>query len=466
MPAYNLTPRKVPHVQTKYRRIKTAIPVPDDQPILQTLRKYEPESLSGQPPIVWDRAEGFQVYDAHGNMWLDFSAGVLVANAGHSAPEICKALEEQIHRGLLHNYCFPSALRARLVERLVSVAPRPLDKCFLLTTGSEAVENCLKVARAYGHKTGGGRKVGWVSFERAFHGRTLGAQMVGGIPALKAWIGNLDPDCWQVPFPDGFRTTDTRFELFLESLKAAGVGPDRICAVILESYQGGGASFAPKDYIQKLRKWCSENKVLLIFDEVQASFGRTGKLFAFEHYEVVPDLVAFGKGITSSLPLSAVLGRSDVMDIFPPGSMTSTHTGSPLAVAAALASLDVIQKKDLCAKTLALGELFFKELAKIQAKHPARIGALHGKGLVAGLHVVKPGTKDPDGELAFKVNQRGIEKGLLMFAPVGFGGGTVKVAPPLVITPEALVEGCQVLQEAFDEVIAEEGAASAADRGK
>lgn len=468
MPAYNITPRKVPHVQTKYRRVKTLIPAPDDLPILQALRKHEPDSLSGQPPVVWDRAEGFQVYDAHGNVWIDFSSGVLVANAGHAAPEIRKALEEQVRQGLLHSYCFPHAARARLVERLVALAPKPLEKCFLLTTGSEAVECVLKVSRAFGRRIGGPRKIGWVSFQNAFHGRTLGAQTVGGIPALKEWIGTCDADAWQVPFPDGFRTPDTRFELFEESLAKAGVSPDRVALVILESYQGGGASFAPAEYVQRLRKWCDRHRVLLAFDEVQASFGRTGKRFAFEHYGVVPDLVCLGKGITSSLPLAAVLGRADAMNQFPAGSMTSTHTGNPLCVAAALASIGILVRDDLPARASATGEVLHQELRRIRARHPDRLAAVHGKGLVAGVHVVKPGGTEPDGAFAFRVNERCVEKGLLMFAPVGQGGATIKIAPPLPIPVEALVEGCQVLEEAIAEVereISDSAPALAGERG-
>jgi 4-aminobutyrate aminotransferase-like enzyme len=449
------------------------MPVPESLPILKTLLACEPISMQGQPPVVWDRAEGFQVYDRWGNMWLDWSSGVLVTNAGHGRREIVDAIVRQAQHGLLHSYCFPNEPRAQLVKRLTDLAnagiqrvaashpshgshsSHPSYRVFLLTTGAETTENAIKLARTYGAKVGGKRKIGIVSFEKAFHGRTLGAQQIGGIPALKDWIVNLDPDFHQVPFPDGFRTTDTSFDLFLRTLAAKGVGPDRVAGVITEIYQGGGADFAPKEYMQELAAWCREHDILLMLDEVQAAFGRTGTFWGFEHYGVAPDIICCGKGITSSLPLGAVLGREDVMDLYGPGEMTSTHSGNPICCAAALASLDLIEREGLVENARVVGELLHGELAQLRARFPKQIGAVHGKGLVAGLLMVKPGTKDPDGDLAFEIVRRSIEKGLMFFSPVGFGGATVKIAPPLCITAEAVREGAEVLGEATEEAIQE-----------
>jgi acetylornithine/succinyldiaminopimelate/putrescine aminotransferase len=175
--------------------------------------------MSGQPLVVWDRAEGVNVYDKWGNMWLDFSSGVLVTNAGHCAPEVKNGIIKQAEKGLIHNYCFPSEIRATLAEKLVSIAPPELNKVFILTTGAEATENVIKLARTYSQERFGKEKICIVSFEKSFHGRTLGAQMIGGIPALKEWIVNFDKDMVQVPFPDGFRTKDTSFNLFVKSLE-------------------------------------------------------------------------------------------------------------------------------------------------------------------------------------------------------------------------------------------------------
>lgn len=453
MPSYELIPRKVPRVETKYRRIATEIPAPESIPILQKLRQFEPQSMSGQPVVVWDRAEGIQVFDRWGNMWLDWSSGVLVTNAGHNHPRIRQAILEQVRHGLVHNYCFPSAVRAELVEQLAAVAPEELRKVFLLTTGAEACECAIKLARTWGRKVGGDRKIGIVTFHNAFHGRTLGAQMAGGIPALKSWIVNLDKDMVQVPFPDGFRSPDTTFEGFLKALEAQGVTPDMVGGVMTETYQGGNASFAPPEYIQKLRAWCSEHQILLIFDEVQAAFGRTGTFWGFEHYGVVPDLICCGKGISSGLPISAVIGRPEVMDLYPPGSMTSTHTGNPVCAAAALASVRVILEEHLVEHTRRMGEILQPELRRIGARFRARIGAVHGKGLVASLHMVRHGSIEPDADLAWDIVRRAVEKGLLMFSPVGYGGASVKIAPPLVIQEEPLRESIAVIEQVLEEAL-------------
>ena len=449
--AFGLEPKEVRPVDTKFRKITTKIPAPESLGVLQTLQRFEPVSMTGQPPIVWDRAEGVQVYDRYGNKWLDWSSGVVVANAGHGAAEIKEAIRHQVDKGLLHNYCFPSAERAELVKYLADITPAKLKKVFLLTTGSEATECAVKLARTYGQKVGGKKKIAIISFEAAFHGRTLGAQMIGGIPALKEWIVNLDPDMHQVPFPDGFRTEDTRFDLFVRILEDKGVRPSQVAGVILETYQGGGATFAPKDYIQALARWCREHDILLIFDEIQAGFGRTGTLFGFEHYGVVPDLICCGKGISSSLPLSAVIGRPDVMDLYGPAEMTSTHTGNPVCAVAALASLRKIVEGGLVENARTMGEVLLDGLERIRERHSQIIGAVHGRGLVAGLHMVKRGSKDPDGDLAFSIVEKAFQKGLLMFAPVGFGGATVKISPPLTITKEAVLDGLSALGEAIDE---------------
>jgi 4-aminobutyrate aminotransferase/diaminobutyrate-pyruvate transaminase/4-aminobutyrate aminotransferase/(S)-3-amino-2-methylpropionate transaminase len=448
--AFDIQPREVARIETRFRRIVTKIPSPQSLEVLQTLQRFEPVSMTGQPPIVWDKADGCQVYDRYGNMWLDWSSGVLVTNAGHAAKEVKDAIQNQVEKGLLHNYCFPSAERAELVQYLAEMCPDPLKKVFLLTTGSEAIECAVKLSRTYGQRVGGKRKIGIVSFQAGFHGRTLGAQTIGGIPALKEWIVNVDPDTHQVPFPDGFRTEDTRFDRFLRTLEDKGVRPNQVAGVILETYQGGSASFAPKEYIQGLARWCKEHHVLLMLDEIQAGFGRTGTLFGFEHYGIVPDLICCGKGISSSLPLSAVIGRPDVMDLYGPAEMTSTHTGNPVCVAAALASLKKIVEGGLVGNAKAMGEILLEGLERIRSRHPQIIGAVQGRGLVAGLHMVKRGSRDPDGDLAFSVVEKAFQKGLLMFAPVGFGGATVKISPPLTITKEAVQDGLLTLEEAIE----------------
>ena len=450
---FDITPREVCRVETKYRRIVTPLPAPASLETLETLRRVEPISMRGQPPVVWDKAEDVQVYDRYGNMWLDWSSGVLVTNAGHGMPEVRQAILDQVNSGLLHNYCFPSEARAQLVDYLAGLVPEGLDKVFLLTTGSEATENAIKLARTFGIEKGGKEKVGFVGFERGFHGRTLGAQQAGGMPGQKDWIVNDDPAIVQVPFPDGYWTENVDFDCFCTSLEQKGLAPDQVAGVMLETYQGVGPDFAPVEYIRALAEWCKAHGALLIFDEVQAGFGRTGRMWGFEHYGVRPDLICFGKGVSSSLPLSGVIGRAEVMDLYPAGSMTSTHTGNPVCAAAALASLKKIVEEDLAGNAARLEGVLMGGLRVIQERHTDVIGNCTGRGLVAGLQMVKRGVKEPDPNLAFDVVERCFHKGLLFFAPVGSWGQTVKVSPPLTISREAVEEGLAVLGEAVDEAV-------------
>ena len=452
---YSITPVAVPPVETKYRRIATAIPHPDSVPTLERLRRLEPISMRGQPPIVWDKAEDISVFDKHGNRWLDWSSGVLVTNAGHGAPEIRKAIIDQVNSGLLHNYVFPSEERGELAELLVSKAPEGLSKVFLLTTGSEATECAIKLARTHGIKVGGKAKIGIVGYTRGFHGRTLGSQQAGGMAGQKAWIVNEDPAIINAPFPDGYWTEDTSFDTFLATLAEHKMTGANVAGVIMETYQGVGPDFAPVEYVQKLAAWCKENDVVLIFDEVQAGFGRTGKFWAFEHYGVNPDVICCGKGISSSLPLSAVLGREDIMDQYAPGSMTSTHTGNPICCAAAMASIRKILDEDLTGNAARLESVLLAGLKAIQARHPTVIGHVSASGLVAGMQAIKAGQKEPDHDLAHRIIELCFQRGLLLFAPVGAWGQTVKIAPPLTIPKEALEEGLAVLSQATDDAVAE-----------
>jgi 4-aminobutyrate aminotransferase/diaminobutyrate-pyruvate transaminase/4-aminobutyrate aminotransferase/(S)-3-amino-2-methylpropionate transaminase len=209
--------------------------------------------------------------------------------------------------------------------------------------------------------------------------------------------------------------------------------------------------------MQALRQWCTNHQALLVCDEVQAGFGRTGTLWGFEHYNIVPDLALFGKGMSSSLPISAVAGRPDVLGLQPAGSMTSTHTGNPVCCAAALASIELVLNEHLVENARRVGATLHQALRAIESRFP-QIGAVGGKGLVAGVACVAPGGKNPDGDLAWEVVERCVTKGVLMFSPVGPGGGTVKVSPPLVINKEAILESIAVLEEAFTEALAKKAA--------
>jgi len=452
---FSIKAKAVQPVSTKHRIIKTpTIPVEESLPILNELRDNEPMSMRGQPPIIWDHGEGFHVFDPYGNMWLDWSSGVLVANAGHGRKEIIDALREVVDKGQLHNYCFPSNPRAKLAKKLVEIAPKEMTRAFILTTGAESTECAIKLAKTWGLKQGGKEKNVIVSYDEAFHGRTMGSQLAGGIPALKEWLGTPDPSFVQVPFPGSNIVIDKSFELFEKTLADKGIKAENVAGVISETYQGGHCGFMPNEYAKKLRAWCTKHDAVMIYDEVQAGFGRTGKMWGFEHHDIVPDIMCLGKGISSSLPLSAVVGKEEIMNQYGPGSMTSTHTGHPLGSVASLASIDIIEREGLVENAAKLGEVLAVELEKIRARHP-EIFDLEGRGLVFALMAIKDRkTMEVDDELAFDIINYCFERGLLMFAPVGRGGGTVKVSPPLCITEEAIMEGLKVLNEAVDYCIA------------
>jgi 4-aminobutyrate aminotransferase / (S)-3-amino-2-methylpropionate transaminase / 5-aminovalerate transaminase len=455
MAKYNLSPVVVPIVKTKYRRIKTELPVFESLSIFQSLFESEPVSMMGQPPVIWDKAEGFQVYDKWGNKWIDWSSGVLIANAGHGRKEIINAIRDLLDKKLLATYVFVHEKRAELTKMLQAISPDPENYlAFLLSTGSEATENCIKLAKTYAYEKYGPQRKYLVSFKNAFHGRTLGAQLAGGMDKQKTWIVDEGKTFIQVPFPDGYKNEDISFDLFLGTLKKKGIKSFEIAGVMTESYQGVGPDFMPVEYARKLEAFCRENDIVTIFDEVQSGFGRTGKMFTYEHYGIKPDLIPCGKGISSSLPLSAVIGRKDIMSLYSPGSMTSTHSGSPLPVVAAIESLKIIQNEGLVERARISGEILIPGLAAIRNKYPDVLGCLQGKGLVAGIQVVKRGTKVPDPDTALKINEKCFHKGLLMFAPVGIAGECLKIAPPLMISEEALRESIQVFEEACDEILA------------
>lgn len=449
-----LVSTEVEPVSTKFRKLSGAIPNEETIKEIEKLRKCEPLSMRGQPPVIWDHAEGVNIYDAYGNMWLDFSSGVLITNAGHGRKKMVDAIIRQASRPLLTSYCFPNQPRVELVQKLISLAPKGLNKVFLLSTGSEGTECALKLMRTYGRKINDDKSI-IVGFENSFHGRTMGAQQMGGIPAGKAWIKNLDPEMVHIPFPNGFRCEDTSFELFEKTLAELGVKPDNVAGVITETYQGGGADFMPKQYAKNLKAWCDKHGALLCFDEVQAAFGRCGRQWGFELYDIVPDLFCMGKGLSSSMPISGVIGRQEVMDLYGPNEMTSTHSGNPICCAVAMANIEIIEQESLIENADKVGAVLQAELTAMKNEFSGVVGACHGVGLVAALQMVKKGTKEPDGELAWNIVNLCFRRGLMMFAPVGFGGGSVKIAPPLCITEEAVKEGCGIIREATKELISE-----------
>lgn len=450
---FNLIPREVPKIQTSHRSIITKIPVPESLPLLKKIKKYESSNVMDQLPVIWDHADGYQVHDTWGNTWIDFTSTIFVANAGHGNPLIIKRLQEHLEKPLLHAYSYATPIRAAFLEKLIQITPPYLEKASLFSTGTEAAERAIKLSRYYGMKFNPLKKV-IVGGKGNFHGKTMGSQMVGGQDDGKTWIGYLDPNMVQMPFPYPWLLEETGKsgeELFydhIDELKRSGVNLKEIAAFFVESFQGWGAIFYPIDYIQAMRKWSKDNDVLLVFDEIQAGFGRTGTLFAYEHYGVIPDMVICGKAMSSSLPLSAVLGSSYLIELDP--TYTSTHGGHPLACAAGLGNLEAFENEDLVAEAKRKESIMITELSRWKDRFPSRIGRILGKGLLFGVFVTKENSDELDYSLTNRIVEKAMEKGVFSICT---GRGTIKLGPPLNIPDEALIEGLRVYEECLEELI-------------
>lgn len=446
---FSHTPVSVPKVRTKYRTIQTQIPVPESLPILETIYRCESRSMHGQMPVLWDKAEGFQVSDAWGNTWLDFTSTIFVTNAGHGNARIRAALQEQLDKPLLHTYTYATKVRADYLSYLIQHTPAQFEKAFLLSAGTEATECGLKLMRLHGRAIGK-KRPGVIAFEGNWHGRTVGAQSLSYNAAQKEWIGHQDPNIFHLPFPYPWRPEAVKNprQYFRETL-AALCERERLnpatdfCGVMMETFQGWGAVFYPPEFVQEVEAFAKENQLLLGFDEMQAGFGRTGTLFGYMHYDIQPDLLCCGKGAASSLPLSLVLGSARVMDLPDIGSMSSTHSANPLVCAAGLANLQALLEDGLIENSRTLGELFQCELEALRQRHPKHIGRVMGKGLLAALHFTDP-QGNPLSPLCDRICEEAMRRGLLL---VHTGRESIKLAPPLCISEDALREGITVLGE-------------------
>jgi 4-aminobutyrate aminotransferase-like enzyme len=426
--------------------------------VFEDLEKYECRSMHGQLPVVWDKATGFQVFDASGNCWIDFTSTIFVANAGHSHPHIIEELQKLLDTKLLHTYTFANESRSGFLKTLIDFCPDYLEKAFLMSSGTEATECAMKLMRMNGLKRSSTKKI-LISFKGSMHGRTMGAEMLKGDQKSAYWITNFDPDIHHLPFPYPWSGEEDNsnydwadhFEKDISSLLSENdLDAKDIAGFIIESYQGWGAIFYPKEYIQSLVKFAKQNDALVVFDEIQSGIGRTGKRFAYEYYGVEPDLVCLGKGLSSSLPLSAVVGTSEIMDLPDIGSMSSTHSGNPLCCAAGKANLEVITSEDLISESERKGYILHEKLNELQKKYPDRVSYIFGNGLVAGILLADPVSGAPDGDTATKIAEKCMQKGLLV---VHTGRESIKLGPPLMIPDDALLEGLDVLFEAFSEVV-------------
>tara|TARA_B100000676_G_C18037581_1_gene822703 strand:- start:562 stop:1809 length:1248 start_codon:yes stop_codon:yes gene_type:complete len=412
--------------------------------------------MHGQLPIVWDRAKDFQVFDKWGNCWIDFTSTIFVANAGHANNIIIQSLKKIIDKDLLHTYTYVSEVRADFLQKLIENTPEEIEKAYLVSAGTEATETAIKLMRLHAHKKNK-RRPGIIAFDGSYHGRTMGAAQISSSHVQRKWMGYDDPNIFRLPFPypwdkDGNPKTEdgnVRFERDIEILKSQGINLKKdIGGIIFESYIGWAAAFFPVRYVQAWVAFAKENNFLVSFDEIQSGFARTGPLFAYQHYNVKPDIICCGKGISSSLPLAAVLGRADVMDLPEIGSMSSTHSANPLSCAAGLANLEEIERLGLVEKSMKKGAILHKRLSDMQKRYPEYISHVLGVGMLGSLIFNDTNTENGASFFASQICEEAMRKGVLL---VHTGRESIKIGPPLTIPEDALGEGLDVLDEILQE---------------
>ncbi|OGV62462.1 MAG: hypothetical protein A3K19_33435 [Lentisphaerae bacterium RIFOXYB12_FULL_65_16] len=422
----------IPHV-------KGPLPGPKGSKLIAEWQKYEADVTGFQAPVVWDSAKGCVVTDVDGNTYIDWTSGVLVTNVGHCHPHLVKAVQDASAR-LLNNYECPNVERIAAAKRLVKALPPHLDKCFFLSTGSEATEGASRLMK---RRTG---NYEIISFEGGFHGRTASAASMGGMAKPKHHYGPTIPGMIRVPFPNPYRDDYgwckgapqfKRYFDYLEYMLMAN-STGNLAGLIVEPYQGAaGFIFPPEGWLKRLEEWVHAKGLLFTLDEVQSSYGRTGRMWAMEHEDLKPDIVTIGKGIGSGVAVSAIAATADVFSCLQKGEMSSTLGGNPVASAAVCAVLDIMEGEDLVANSATIGA-YMKARLKAIARKSKHLGDVRGMGLVLGLEFVKDKkTKEPAPQLIKKVIVECANRGLLV-GSVGMFGNVIRVAPPLVITrPEA-----------------------------
>ena len=436
------------YIKTKNRFIHTLIPAPGTKSLFKSLSKVESRSMHGQMPIAWDKAKNFNIFDIAGNKFIDFTSTIFVANIGHSNPRLIKYIKLALSKNFLHSYAYINKIREKYIKKLILFAGKNFQKAFLMSAGTEATEAALKLMRMHGQKQGK-RKLGIICFEGNWHGRTMGAQMMSGNIKQKEWIGYQDPNIYHLPFPYPWILKNNESEKFLiDSLKKIekkiNLKKD-ICGVMIETFQGWGAIYYPKEYVKLLFKICKKNNILITFDEMQSGFARTGYKFGYEYYGVKPDLICCGKGMGGGIPISGVIGKKNIMDLPEVGNMSSTHSANPLACYAGLAVLEEINKKKLLQNTKDKEKILFKKLNQIKDKFPKEILYVQGKGLIAAL-IFNIRSKNNVKKILKSIVEECLKNGLLV---VYTGRESIKIGPPLTITKEALIEGINVLDQAI-----------------
>ena len=419
--------------------------------LLQQRAQHVPRGVSNMHPIFIAQAQGAQLWDIDGNEYIDFAGGIGVMNVGHSQPKVLQAVQAQLER--FTHTCFQVAMYEsylRLAERLNSLAPGDdPKKTIFLTTGAEAVENAIKIARAATHRSG------IIAFTHSFHGRTLlGLSLTGKATGYRQEFGPFAPEIYHTPFPYPYRGWDCgRAIEALQDLFETQVTPDQVAAIIIEPVLGeGGFVPASPEFMRELRRITQDNGILLIADEIQSGFGRTGKFFAIEHSGVVPDMITVAKSLAGGLPLSGVIGRADVMDAPAPGGLGGTYGGNPLACAAGLAVLDVFEQEHLVAKAEQMGQRLWERCLALQSEVP-EIGEVRGLGPMIGMELVHdPETKEPAPDLVDQILVQAREQGLLVIK-AGLHGNVIRILVPLVIEEPLLTRAMDILCTVIKQVV-------------
>lgn len=384
-------------IKTKFRTIKTKIPVPQSLALFDEMKKHEVEDMyTHEFPIIWDRADDFQVYDKWGNKWIDFTSGIFVANVGHCAKEVRDAIQKKLNAGLLHSYIFPNDSRVQLTKKLCEITK--MDRVLLCVTGSEANEVAIQTM----HRN---RKGKILSLRGAFYGSTTACRAL----AKNAIDESMGPDA---------------------------VNPQEIAGVFLQVFRGRDAQFMPHEWVQKWCAWAQKNQIPIGFDEMQSGFARTGKWFGHQHYNVRPDFITVGKALGGGLPISAFVGTKKLLQSS--NDLWSTHTANPVCCASAVAVLQIIERKKLVAKSAKRDKWMGELLRKTFPNHE-----IYGRGMMWAIYT-------GDADLTQKMIGKCAEKGVLL---VSTHGPAIKIGPPLTIPDAALREGIQVIKESFEEIV-------------
>jgi 4-aminobutyrate aminotransferase / (S)-3-amino-2-methylpropionate transaminase / 5-aminovalerate transaminase len=432
---------------TKTIELRTDIPGPRSREILERKERVVADPLSIYIPVVIERGQGATLTDVDGNTFIDFTGGVGCLNVGHSHPRVVEAAQEQLERFSHTDFTIvPYETYVRLAERLCELAPIADARAAFFNAGTEAVENAIKFARSH---TGRPAVIG---FEGGFHGRTLlSLSLTSKTHPYKAGLGPFAPEVYRVPFPNDYRGPDGETALAaLERALVTQVAAETVAAIVIEPVQGeGGFVVASREFMDGVRRICDEHGIVMVVDEVQTGFGRTGKLFAIEHYGVEPDLITVAKSIAMGLPLSGVIGKAEIMDAPGDSAIGGTYVGNPVAQAAAHAVLDVIEEENLCARATVLGDAIRARMEGWKERFP-QIGDVRGLGAMLAIELVRdPETQEPDADTATAIVEEALRNGLLLLKS-GIYSNCIRVLAPLTLADAELDEALGVWEQALE----------------